>query len=683
MNEMTPITLNLQAPNVNVIVHAKEGDRAGRFLNAKLVDGAREFIPPENAHFVVRYMKADGNGGLYDTMEDNETPAVTLSGNIATIGIAEQALTVPGLTQMELNIYDGNATRISAFKFNMIVEETVMPDGNVESTEYFNILTHEIALALQASDVVQAVVDMTVEAVELPQGSAPTVEKDYDPDAGTLKLTFGLVNGVDGKTAYQSAVDGGYTGTEAEFNVELAGLNAAATAAAAAAAAAAQSKTDIEALVETVTGNVGIDDDYTGAATTWSSNKIQSELDEQSSRIDSKQDLLTFDNTPTKGSTNPVTSGGIYNAINPNETELTFTENARYALGEIGSVVDVLHPLPQSDNGCLYTPIKRGESIKFNLHDGSTTYRSWAFLDSEYKIISKAEKNILDYNEIFAPVNAAYAVIQTRNLSDGDKWAIKYIAENRYAGLRMSLLGDSFSAFEGYSDSEHNYYPHEGSDVSSVDQMWWKIVADKLHLKNLVIGAWSGSTVASGLRTSGYRPASNPLRCEALDNGTYYPDVVLIAMGVNDYSYAKEGSFGTWDGTTALGAQSDLSDYDTTTFRAAYATMLARIQHKYPNATIVCITPWFQERYETDTGVNYLNSIGKSISDYADAIKEIGDIMHVFVVDGTNIGFNRHNYYPKYAKDSASKPTHPTIAGQKHISEAIINCLNNIVPISN
>lgn len=32
--------------------------------------------------------------------------------------------------------------------------------------------------------------------------------------------------------------------------------------------------------------------------------------------IDKKQDQLTFDSTPTEGSTNPVTSGGIYNAIN-------------------------------------------------------------------------------------------------------------------------------------------------------------------------------------------------------------------------------------------------------------------------------------------------------------------------------------------------------------------------------
>ena len=30
-----------------------------------------------------------------------------------------------------------------------------------------------------------------------------------------------------------------------------------------------------------------------------------------------KQDQLTFDTTPTSGSTNPVTSGGVYDALGP------------------------------------------------------------------------------------------------------------------------------------------------------------------------------------------------------------------------------------------------------------------------------------------------------------------------------------------------------------------------------
>nr|DAO43309.1 MAG TPA: hypothetical protein [Caudoviricetes sp.] len=33
--------------------------------------------------------------------------------------------------------------------------------------------------------------------------------------------------------------------------------------------------------------------------------------------VNQKQDKLTFDSTPTSGSTNPVTSGGVYDALGP------------------------------------------------------------------------------------------------------------------------------------------------------------------------------------------------------------------------------------------------------------------------------------------------------------------------------------------------------------------------------
>lgn len=392
MNEMTPITLNLQAPNVNVIVHAKEGDRAGRYMNARLVDGATAFIPPQNAYFAVRYMKADGNGGLYDTMEDNVTPAVTLSGNIATIGIAEQALTVPGRVAMELNIYDHTGKRISAFTFTMIVEETVMPDGNVESTEYFNILTHEIALALQASDVVQAVVDMTVEGEKLPAGSTPTVEKDYDPEAGTLKLTFGLVTGDDGKSAYQSAVDGGYAGTEAQFNVELAGLNAAATAAQAAAAAAAQSKADVQALAETISGSVGIDDDYTGEDTTWSSSKINNENE----KIKELNSYNLF-NTPYQNFTN-------YNGVSG-----TF-DGKKYILS--GTSIAALNQNVYASTIKLVDGLSNGDLFEIELHSSNVNALCQLFwaVNGSYEFSANVEGKF--YSKV--PNNAEGMLIRLR-----------------------------------------------------------------------------------------------------------------------------------------------------------------------------------------------------------------------------------------------------------------------------
>ena len=46
--------------------------------------------------------------------------------------------------------------------------------------------------------------------------------------------------------------------------------------------------------------------------------------DQVSGEVDGKQDVLTFDNTPTANSTNPVTSGGVYSALQGKQNALTF-----------------------------------------------------------------------------------------------------------------------------------------------------------------------------------------------------------------------------------------------------------------------------------------------------------------------------------------------------------------------
>lgn len=51
-----------------------------------------------------------------------------------------------------------------------------------------------------------------------------------------------------------------------------------------------------------------------------STNKFVTETEKQT--WNGKQDALTFDTTPTQGSTNPVTSGGIYNVIGDINTVL-------------------------------------------------------------------------------------------------------------------------------------------------------------------------------------------------------------------------------------------------------------------------------------------------------------------------------------------------------------------------
>lgn len=72
-------------------------------------------------------------------------------------------------------------------------------------------------------------------------------------------------------------------------------------------------------------GNTTFDDNAVSSSKGWTSNKISMELA-------TKQATLTFDSTPTSGSTRPVTSGGVYTAITgiPKYSPVRKIESALY-----------------------------------------------------------------------------------------------------------------------------------------------------------------------------------------------------------------------------------------------------------------------------------------------------------------------------------------------------------------
>lgn len=241
----------------------------------------------------------------------------------------------------------------------------------------------------------------------------------------------------------------------------------------------------------------------------------------------------------------------------------------------------------------------------------------------------------------------------------------------RFYGKRLSIMGDSISAFsDDIPEGNRSYYPAAG--VTTRDQMWYNIVAEKLTMIPDLINGWSGSCVTFGIRNdTTYLPASSDSRCANLGTS---PDIILVAMGVNDYTYmGSADKFGTWDGSTSLGVSIDV--YDVSTFKTAYASMIAKIRYNYPNAELFCITPWFTERHDSDTGVTFLNDIGKQEYEYSEAVKDICLVMNCEYLEGTNIGFNRDNFYPTYAQDSATIPTHPNPAGHAHMADSIIRQL--------
>ena len=172
MQISTDITLNLKRPNINTIVHAKQNDRLTRKVVAQLMDGDEEWTPPAGEKIsTVRFTKPDGHKGFYET-DENDDPAVSYSGSKATIMLAEQVLTCPGLVAVELNIYTAAGEKLSTFLFVVDVEESSVSDEEIISTDYFNVLTEQITRTIGRLD---AISELTAEALESEPGEGTYV----------------------------------------------------------------------------------------------------------------------------------------------------------------------------------------------------------------------------------------------------------------------------------------------------------------------------------------------------------------------------------------------------------------------------------------------------------------------------------------------------------------------------
>ena len=162
MKSTTNVNLNVQLPNYSTVIYAVQGDVMSREISATLLDGSSPFEPPWGADGVIRYRKPDGTVGMYDTMEDGTTPAVTVTGNVATILLAEQMLTVAGEVLAQLSFYSADSERLSTFTFKVVVEENPYTDEAFESTDYYSVLTADIA------SILAVVINMPAPATDVP-----------------------------------------------------------------------------------------------------------------------------------------------------------------------------------------------------------------------------------------------------------------------------------------------------------------------------------------------------------------------------------------------------------------------------------------------------------------------------------------------------------------------------------
>lgn len=248
------------------------------------------------------------------------------------------------------------------------------------------------------------------------------------------------------------------------------------------------------------------------------------------------------------------------------------------------------------------------------------------------------------------------------------------VSSNPLEGLHLSLLGDSISSYTGTVPAGNDvYYTGSNSGVSSASQMWWYILCEKTGMIPLVIDGYSGSAVTQ-LEDSAHVskvPMSSDTRTSRLHSGSTNPDIILIAGGVNDYTYAQSAQSEPleWDGHSAptLG----------NSFTEAYACMIKKLQTNYPMALVVALSSWFTMR-GTDNGYSLTHTVGTHVytqADYDNAIESVCKIMRIPYLRVSNIGINRANMYPTYAVDSSTIPTHPNAKGQKLMGEFIADHL--------
>ena len=207
------ITLDLLETGSPVIIKAKQNDRNTRYIAAHLYVDGLAYPVPSGTEIAFRYKKPDGTAGFYDALPDN-SPAITVSGNTVTVELVEQVLTAAGCVHCEINMYNAASEKLTTFTFEISVEESVLTDAEIISSDYYNVLTAEITKALQA---VTDATEQAENAAQSAQDAADNAAMSKDWAAGQpvtysgapVSIAYAGANRIASITAYGETPQGG------------------------------------------------------------------------------------------------------------------------------------------------------------------------------------------------------------------------------------------------------------------------------------------------------------------------------------------------------------------------------------------------------------------------------------------------------------------------------------------
>lgn len=685
-----------------VTIHVSQGD-VGTQIEFTLVKGDEVFVNPGSVTASVHGVREDGaNFGPF---------TCTLSGSKVTFPLHSEMTAVKGSALAEIVIVDNGGNKVGSANFGILVEESVFPLGVTYDND---VSVYESILAYVQKSLTQAISSYISLQAQFDQViSGVTVDSEVinarDGSDGRVYTTLGDairtqildLHKLCDVLSYEHGTFNSKYG-KVHIALELGGVN---TTVPTDVPSSNRARSDgtlpynqnyifkfpYGVKHRFITVLQTINPDYSIKSEIWNYQAWSSDIYDTlgdlawpagETRYKAEFRLLVgYDDDRTINSSNIPDIEIIAKILNDDGSIAEAPEYGYYQGNESWAGIGIRRSfrLDTSYIACNFIPIDNTKTYAFNVIRGFVTTNN--FSDAN----SLSGMPALRY---FTPNNGENILLFGWRKSDCIKnfynidevlcgAGIDNLIPNLLKGKRLSVLGDSISAFTGHTAGYDPYYNGTNSGVNRYTQMWWQVLCDRTGMVPLVINAETGSGITQ-LEDSAHInkiPMSSDVRCSGLSDGDINPDIIIIAGGVNDYSYSMSNQSEPleWDGLTA--------PIITNSFTEAYACMIKKLQTNYPNAIIVALTTWFTMR-GSDNGYTLTHQSGNrryTQEDYNEAIANVCKQMRIPVIDVSNIGFNRNNFYPTYAIDSSTIPTHPNASGQRIMGVSIAKKLGELV----
>ena len=132
----TYINIEMSGETKKYVVSAKQGDKATRFIVAKLLNNGEPYQIPSGAQVVVNIKKPDGKH-VYDECEYKDADV--------TIELTNQALAAAGTGVCDIEIRSNDSSQVvSSASFEIEIEKSMRSEDAIESSNEFTTLEKKL-----------------------------------------------------------------------------------------------------------------------------------------------------------------------------------------------------------------------------------------------------------------------------------------------------------------------------------------------------------------------------------------------------------------------------------------------------------------------------------------------------------------------------------------------------------